>query len=216
MALDIKKILDDINPSEKVMKWLIVALVASVTVIFGWGIKRGKAINDLEILRKDVIELTLKVESLQKNTPRAIEAEISNEIKDVKVIVFKEIDDLEATLNDKITLVVSSQGEVTKEWLLRAIDMRARQDASFRVYSSANKVKSLSIESPEYNEYEPVQSSASAERLDVYEIMEIDTDSIVIEDPEELDESIDEENVASDTISKKRRSLFGIFKNKDK
>lgn len=228
MGLDVKKILDDLNPSEKVMKWLIVALIASVTIIFGWGIKRGKSINDLEGLQKDVISLTLKVEALQKNTPRAIEAEISNEIKDVKIIVFKEIDELEAELNDKITLVVSSQGEVTKEWLLKAIDIRARQNSNFRVFSAASEVKSLSIESPMYNEDAPIQMATDdTDRFDVYEIMEIKTeleftdptyiaDSIRIADSVELHighgeySDLEETTVASP--SKKKFSFKRLFR----
>jgi len=219
MGLDIKKILDDLNPSEKVMKWLIVILIAGVTIVFGWGINKGKSTQEIETLQKNYKELVIKVDNLQKNTPRAIEAEISNEIKDVKIVVFKEIDDLEAELTDKITLVVSSQGEVTKEWLLKAIDMRDRQPSNnFRLYASS-EVKPLTFTS--YNIMEKTDEVKPELMVEIVE----DTIELTAEEHMLVDESVSEDTVYFETelefgerldTIKKKFFLFKLFNKKDK
>jgi len=219
MGLDVKKILDDLNPSAKVMKWIIVILFAAIATVFGWGMKRGQSLNDVETLKQNYKELSIKVEMLEKNTPKVVQTEVKDGMNEVKIVVFKEINALENELTDKITLVVESQGEVTKEWLLKAIDIRERSRNTLNLSASYDEVKAMSISN--YDSY-PVVSEKSVEKITAYTLIPIEDSAIVESRPSEevfiADSTPLEEELYADTLQKRNKKKFILFRlfNKNK
>ena len=119
MGLDVKKILDDINPSKEVMKWIIVALCTILASSFIYQKVTGNSSAD------DIKNLKAKVELLEKKTSVLDGNDHTFYVKYIALDgkVTGSITNLKNYFDKRLEFVISNEDDKNKKFILSVLDM---------------------------------------------------------------------------------------------
>jgi len=116
MGLDIKEILDDLNPSKKVLKWMVIGLFSLLTGSFVYNGLKPDDIN-ISNIEQQMQTLRISVVQLQLHNKNVI-----SELSKIKHDIKSSNSDVVAYVDKRITFVVKNSDK-NKQYVLDVLEM---------------------------------------------------------------------------------------------